>query len=220
MELIGALAGGETPTATDSQRVLRSLNSMLDSWSNERGFIYALTQETLALDGSQSYTIGEDGTPDFDTVRPLEIDPTTFVRSGNSDYPLTILTQDEYAAIQNKSFSGSLPDSLYYDPTYPNGTLYLFPAAQGSLHLSSWKPLSTFSLLTTALSMPPGYQRAIEYNLALEILPLFALPEPSTLARLAKQARRAIKHKNAPRVSMSLPRELVRRGRFNILTGY
>ena len=219
MELVGVLAGDETPKAGDANRALRSLNNMLDSWGTERQFVYVLTDDTITLTGAASYTIGESGTPDVSTVRPLQIDDASFVRVGSSDYPVEVITQDQYDAIPVKSTSGERPYQLYYSPTYPNGTLYVYPAGSGNLYLKSWKSFSSLASLSTSMSFPPGYQRAIEYSLAEEIAPIFNLPLPDSVVRIAQKARRNIKRVNAPRESMGLPWELVKPRYFNIRTG-
>ena len=219
MERIGALAGGEVPNATDSQRVLRALNDLLETWGVQRLNVWSLTKESLSLTGAQSYTIGQDGSPDFNTVRPLKLDQSTYFTVGGQDFPVSILTRDEYMAYPLKSTQGYTLEGIYLDDAYPNATLYTYPCVTGTLNLSSWKPLSAISTLQTTLSFPPGYKRALELSLAEDIASLFDLPMPQNLARQAKNARRAIRNLNAPDTTMSLPAELQRRVRFNILTG-
>lgn len=219
LERIGAEAGGETPNATDSQRAFRALNDLVESWSLERGLIWSLTKESLALTGAESYTVGQDGTPSFSTVRPLQLDYSTYFTTGGQDFPVAIWTREEYMAQSLKSQSGVVPAGIYLDDTYPNAVLYVYPAVTGTLVLSSWKPLTAFTSLSQTVALPPGYKRALELSLAEDLVPIFDLPMPQSLPRLAMNARRAIKNKNAPSTTMSLPRELMGRARFNILTG-
>ena len=161
LDRIGATAGGETANATDAQRALRALNDLVESWSLQRGLIYALTKENLTLTGAQSYTIGE-GAATFNTVRPLSIDVSTYFSSGGRDWPCRILTRPEYMAQPIKSLQGFADIGVYLDETYPNATLYTYPCVSGTLVLSSWKQLSSFASLSDVLALPPGYKRALE----------------------------------------------------------
>lgn len=223
LELAGVLEGGETPSANDANRSLRALNDMLESWGTERQNVYALTTEQFPLTGQQQYTIGEDttgGPPDFQTVRPLAIDPSTFVRMGDMDYTLAPLSPTEYANITIKSWSGPWPQAFYYDTTFPNATIYFYPVdSGGTLFLSSWKSFSPLATLQSQVVMPPGYNRALKYSLAEELVPLFNVPMPAKLEQIAMKARRNIKRMNVPDVTMYFPPALWSRAQFNIYAG-
>ena len=166
-------APGESMSNTQAQSLFRELNRMFGSWANENLLIYSQIEETLTLVVSQvSYTIGESATYDFNTVRPQEILDGTFVRTsgGTDDYPLTVKTLQEYRLIGDKSTSAT-PWWITYNPTYPSGTLYLWwsPEVAYELHLLSLKELGSFATLATDISLPPGYEDAIMYNLAIRV---------------------------------------------------
>jgi hypothetical protein len=219
LEVIGVLSAGGTPNAADSVRALAVFNNMLESWGTERQNIAALTTESLTLTGASSYTIGATGT--LVTTRPMQVDPSSYITTGGLDHQLQPLSQQQYNAIGTKVVSG-IPQYYFYDATYPNGTLYLYPNdTGGTLHLVSWKTLATAALLTTDLAFPPGYQRAIEFSLAEELVPYFNAPMPANLQMLAAKARRNIKRMNSPDVTMSMPLDLWAiggRGGYNINT--
>jgi hypothetical protein len=62
MKISGILAAGETPPADDINDVFDAFNVMVDSWSTERLFIYALQENVFPLTAGQAaYTIGPDG---------------------------------------------------------------------------------------------------------------------------------------------------------------
>jgi hypothetical protein len=213
--LIGATALGETPTSDEVNDALIVLNTMLDSWSTERLSIYVITQDVLTLTpGQASYTIGPSTlTPDLTvTARPLSVQDDSFIRLNGADYPLTILAPAQYRAIVDKSQPTSpLPLFMFYDTTYPLGTLYFWPVPTAGtvLYLYSQQQLAQFATLTTPLVMPPGYQRALEYSLAEELSPAYGFEPPRTLVRTAASARRNIKRQNLPDLRMSLPDAVV-----------
>jgi hypothetical protein len=217
MELCGVLAGGETASATDEQRVFRALRGMLESWGTERNFISVTTEDQIAITGATSYTIGATGA-DVTSVRPNAVADDCFVRVGGSDYPCYQINEQEYNEITNKSATG-FPGRIFYKPTMPNGTIYLWPVPlTGTLFLYSVKPLDALSLISDSLTYPPGYQRAIEYSLAEEIEGLFDLPVPPSVHSIANKARRNIKRMNAQDRMLHMPSELLPRFGYTDIT--
>jgi hypothetical protein len=214
MKISGILAAGETPPADDINDVFDAFNVMVDSWSTERLFIYALQGNVFPLTAGQAaYTIGPDGLQDFTLARPQQISPGTFVRftAQTLDYPVQLLTDIEYQTIQVKTAPGGFFFGLWYDPTFPNGTLNFWPVPPAglNLHLYSWQPFGAAATLTTDVAFPPGYQRAFEYSLAEEIAPLFGQAIDPRVQQIAKKARRNVKRMNFPDQVMNVPADVL-----------
>ena len=200
MRLIGAIDPGEELNGSEAADGLEALNEMLESWSNERLCVYQILQENFALvSGTASYTIGSGAT--FNTTRPLDI-LSAFIRDDGYDYPLRILDRKEYDAITHKAASFE-PEALYYQPSVANGIIYLHgvPAKTYSvtngLYIDSMKQLQSFSGLTTAIVLPPGYKRAIKYNLGPEIAPEYNRQVPEAVLAIARESKAAIKRLNS-----------------------
>lgn len=195
---LGAIATGEVLTADEASDSLEVLNSMLDSWSIEKLMIYQIQQESLTWTGSaQSQTIGSAG--DFNTTRPIKIEEGTFFRINSIDTPVRILKdRASYDSYPSKGDESSFPEVLYYEPSYPLGTLYVYPvpSANTTFLLNSWKALQSFATLTTDLALPPGYQWAIEHNLAVHLEPVFSVPVPSSVSTEAAISKRRLKRIN------------------------
>jgi hypothetical protein len=190
---IGAIAGGETPSSTEEADALQVLNAMLDSWNTESLAVYALRDETLTLTGAASYTIGAGGA--LNTTRPVKIE-AAYVRLGGNDYHATLASADAWYRLAAKSTTGSVAEWLYYEPSYPLGTLYLYPQpTSGVLHLVTRVPLAAYSA-SDSLALPPGYQDAIVYHLALRLAPEYGRPVTPELAALARGAKDNIKRGN------------------------
>lgn len=209
---IGELAEGETPSAETSADCLDLLNEMLDSWSNERLMVPYLQSEELALvGGTASYTIGSGGT--FNTTRPIEIDNSSFTRIDGVDYPLRVINAPQYSSFPVKATQNSWPEYVYYEASYPLGRLYFYPvpSAAATLHLFSWKQLSTLATLATAFAVAPGVIRAIRSNLAIEIASNFGLKVPDSVLKTASDSKRNIKRVNAPNDVLSMPENMIRR---------
>lgn len=193
---IGALASGEDPDSSSSNDALAELNRMIDTWSTQGLLIYSKVRETFTLSGGTStYSMGTGAT--LNTTRPMRIVDAAISISG-LEYPMRIITVDEYARIRLKSIQG-IPGYLYPEGTYPNETLNLYPVptTDYTLVTYSWKPLASVSALTTVLSFPPGYEDALIYNLALRLAPEYGKPLDQAIIALAESTLGSIKRMNS-----------------------
>lgn len=184
MQKVGILTKGETPSDDEANDALDSLNALLSSWANDSLVIYARTWETFNLvGGTSTYTIGSGGT--FNTVRPIDI-ISSYLRSGTIDYNIAMITDEAYNSITLKSVQG-LPEFLNFDNAYPlaNIRLYPIPAAAYSLFLLSEKPITAISTLDTDIILPNGFERAIVYNLALELAPEYQQQPDASIVKIA-----------------------------------
>lgn len=201
MRLIGALDPEETPTATELANGLIALNAMMESWQLDRLMVYASEDVTKALTGGVgSYTIGPTGA--IVSSRPIRIESARIL-AGGVETPLQVIQKDQYDAIPVKT-TQSTPDTLYYQPSYPNGTVYLSPIPSGdTLKLSVFTQLQSFALVSTSVSLPPGYERAMHYNLAIEIAPEFQKSVSQEVASNATESKAAIKRANNSLVDLT-----------------
>ena len=225
LQMLGGKVLGGSLTSAEQTAYLAVLNAMLDSWSIERLMVPNLLQESKALTASVgSLTIGSGGT--FNTTRPIRIVQPTFVRdaSGN-DIPLEIINADAYGKIVVKTIDGTYPKYLFYDGADVAGlaTIYLYPepAASLTLYINSWKQFTQFSAIGDTLVAPPGYERAIAANFAIEAAAGYR-PVPPETAKIARESKAAIMGVNLPSAYMQMPVGIVSpgmsRGR-SILTG-
>jgi hypothetical protein len=73
--------------------------------------------------------------------------------------------------------------------------LYPVPTAAHSLVAYSLKPLTALAAADT-LSLPPGYTRAIRYNLAMELAPEYGKQVDQILMGIASEAKADLKRSN------------------------
>ena len=189
---IGWLAQGETPTYNDGDYCRRRLNRMLDSWATRGLYCYYLdhTNHTFTT-SAQSYTIGASGA-DFTAARPEHILKANLMSSDGYRTPLYVVEWPaDYGRITAPATSGT-PNTLYYQPTVPNGVLYPYPyptdTASG-LELFTTVALQTYSALNTAYHLPPGYQEAITCSLAELLCTAYGRPLTPELVTAARNAR-------------------------------
>lgn len=223
MRLIGAIATGETPSAEELQDALTVLNSMVDSWSLERLNIYAIAREEFTLiPGQQSYTMGPSG--NFNTTRPLKIEKALLQDQSSNpklELPIQILNLDEWASIAVKGTQSSIPTKLMSEGTDPLETVNVWPTPNtaNKLVLYTWKPLTSFADLNTNIALPPGYFRALRYNLAVELCPEYGKSASTEIVAGALESKANIKRKNIRPEYLKCDPALVSRGKFNIITG-
>lgn len=200
MRLARVLRKGEAPDDDEAADGLAALNTMLDSWKLERLMVYQIVQGSYSWAANiTSKTIGSGGS--ISATRPDRIE-SAFVMDSNSNwYPMEVLTRrEDYDQIVIKSTTGSLPYYLFMDPAYPLATIYLYPvpSAAVTLKLNTWQALQSFSSLTTDLALPPGYQRAIEFNLPFDFGPEFKSKISDDVRRIATESKAVIKNLNLP----------------------
>ena len=218
LEHLGVAAPGETVAAEDLTLGRRRLTSMLDRWSADDLAVYAATQEQFPLTGATQYTIGPGG--DFDTVRPTAVLPSSYVLSGTRSYALELINDDQYAQIALKD-QGGMPSLWWFDPQFPLGILRFWPVISGmTLVLRSTKPLASYSDFSADVVLPPGYQEAIETNLALAMAPSYGRPVPPGVQALAGSGYYLISRANGPDMRLGMPAALLARwGSFEIEGG-
>ncbi len=219
LRLFGGSAPGETIPAAEASDGLATLNRLLDSWSNEGLFVYENTREEFNLvAGTASYTIGSGGV--FNTVRPIHILSALIKRSG-SEYKLNQLSLEQWSSIQLKTTTSDIPTSIYCSGAYPLDLINLFPTPSQAniLVLFTQKQLTSISTLDATVSLPPGYERALINNLAIELSPEYGVTPSQLVFKNAEESKAMIKRSNHKPVFLKVDNALVDRTTFNIYTG-
>jgi hypothetical protein len=171
------------------------MNRMLKSWSADGINLHYRVEESFSLvSGTPSYTIGSGAT--FDTARPTTIEQA-FIRDSNHDYPVRIRPIAEYWGLAEKT-TQDRPIKLYYDLTYPNGTIYLYytPKSASALHIVSQKSLLTYVSAATEIILPGEYEDAIVLNLAIRFASRYGKAVSADLRLDAKEALSNVKGLN------------------------
>lgn len=218
LRIIKVYGTGEILSDAEAADGLVSLNAMLEDWANEHLMLYVATLNSITLTPAlATYTIGPTGTTV--SARPVSIDPGTYLELGGVSYPLELVTLDEYNSVVVKTLASNIPQYLLYTPNFPDAsiTLYPVPSAAATLKLWSWKPLATFAALTDVVSLPPGYENAIVYNLAEYLAPEFGADIHISVHAKASTLKKKLKRTNFSPMFLEFP-DAVPRG-FNIYTG-
>lgn len=223
------------PTAAQAQRCLRIANRELDAWAALKRFVYAVTFQQFTLTPNhQPHLIGPGPgltAADFTVPqRPVRVEGANLVLNNvapNVDLELTLRDRAWWNAQTVKSIATEVPTDLYYEPDWPNGSLFLWPVptfAYG-IRLELWTLIAQFAAITDTFSMPPAYRRAVVLTLAERACRPFGRPPMPDLITDAREARAALQTNNisSPRIaSADYGAQGSRRGRgstFNYYTG-
>lgn len=221
LRLLNVIQPGEDPSSEDGQTAFDVLNRWMDWLGTQRQTIYFLTRTTQTLTASTaSYTIGTGGT--INIARPVWIDKAMLVldtaASPTTEVPIRVLTDDEYAGWPQKSLTSSLPAAIWYDHNWSSGLGRIYPLPipdVGTTQLVLYTPtaLIEFADQSTVYTFPPGYRRAITYNLALELSLYYpAATAPPNLATFAADSLADVKRANLRLSHVVIDPALSRRG--------
>jgi hypothetical protein len=193
--LAGVLADGETLTASEFNDCLLVLNDMLEDWSTEKLSVWDTANEVFSLvAGTASYTMGSGGT--FNTARPPLGIIGGFVTLNGMDFPLTPITRAAYDMLPAKS-QGGIPERVLYVGSYPLASVVLWPVPSEAMTVSlqTTRTLAQ-AALTTSLSGPPGWIKALRTNLGVELCPEFGARASPDLLIIAADAKADYKRAN------------------------
>lgn len=232
LKQIKVVAQDDDIHANDANTAREVLNMLIGQWNLQGLTLYAKTNSLFDLVSGQSeYTIGIT-TPvsDFEVVRPTKI-LTAFTRSITNptysiDYPCEIVPTAKYwEGVAAKDSSGTYPQYLYYNPTFPAGTITLWPTPIDTDHqlgLSVVQQLTKYAALTDELELPDGYDMALGYALAVAVAPMFGFDDTRTLDQKARESMAILKRNNQEFPLAQIDSALLgmSRGRFNIIDGF
>jgi hypothetical protein len=206
MQELGAIAPGEPLPAHEAEVAMVRVRSMIDLWQTERLTIYNLSRELFTFRANQqAYTIGPDLASDFVTTtgRPIWLQHAGVLWTNSgiaTEIPVKVMTDDEWAQTRIKSVASTIPTHVYYNWSYPLGTLYYWPVPTDvSVRAVLYLPVpidAVAATLDTVLILPPGYEEAIRYHLAIRLAPLYSRPVPPEVSALAMEAKALIKRAN------------------------
>lgn len=140
---------------------------------------------------------------------------TRATTSGNAnlDYFFQMTSFDRYKEELLKNVQGPWPYIAAYQPTFPYGTLYVYPnpGTNFTAHLFTDLLITEFPATTSAYSLPQGYSRALKKLLALELAPNYGKQPSPQLLTQAKEARSLIQATNdTPVVTLRFDTAIVR----------
>lgn len=190
---INAHAPGESLPSEIASFALSKLNEILDAWNADGLMPYTVEFNEYTLTPNlQPHTLGPTAATFTVTQRPVHIASGAIILSTstpNVHCPLRIRDKDWWGSLSVPALASSIPSDLYYSPTFPNGSIYLWPKPNTAygLKIETWTLLAQIANLATVINLPPAYKAALTLTLALRLCPA-NLKQPSALT-LAEQMK-------------------------------
>jgi len=204
----GALSPGEPLEADVGQWAFRKLNYLVDIWSAKKPFVWSYVYNVYTLQaGLSPHTIGNSGVATFDTSpnpRPTRLESAALllnISPGQVDQIINVRDHDWWAVNQVKSIQTNVPTDVYYDPTYPDGSLYFWPVPNSAnqVRLQFWQAISQFVEITDPIGGPEGpgtlpqaYRAAMMLSLAETLCPGLNKSVKAETVKGAMEARKAV----------------------------
>jgi hypothetical protein len=175
---LGLISPGQSITTEEQTDAFLRLNQMLASWSTEHTSVFTEQHGSFNLTaGTDGYTMGPSGT--FSTsARPVKICGVS-AASGLFRVPVKLVSWEDFHALvsNDRGVTSILPQALAADNGYPLLSLKVFPmpaAGAGTLDIDYWTPLSKFSTVSDTVDLPPGFEEALHFNLAVRLYPQYS----------------------------------------------
>jgi hypothetical protein len=170
--LAGMRASGETMDAFLTQDCLTVLNQLIDAWALEDLVVYTMDRTVVPLQpGKQTYSVGPGG--DISMVRPVRISDVNWRDESVHpalELPIRQMPRQEYHSLTIREMASTMPLRFYYEPALPLGTLFLWPVPSGGkMVVWTWHPWLGNYILSQPLTFPPGYERFLVHNLAVDL---------------------------------------------------
>lgn len=120
------------------------------------------------------------------------------------DYTFTFTDFDNYKRELLKNVQGPWPYIAAYQPTFPYGQLYVYPApgTNYSAHIFSDMILSEFTSISAFYSLPQGYSRSLKKLLGLELSIIYGKTPSPQLVLQAKEAKKLLQGTNSTPVGV------------------
>ena len=210
---INALTPGQPVDANDMALALARGNAFLDACNGSPLMQYVRRLDAYTFGTSkEAYTIGRGAGADFNAERPTDILEAAIVlttASPNVYIPLTMVNANQWANFYVLNYSTSIPAIMWYELTYPNGTMHFLgtPSLTNyEVRILTSQQLGQAASTGTQFVFPPGYYEAFMYSLAERLCnPFGKTGEIAARLRVqAREARASVKSGNGetPRITL------------------
>lgn len=194
---LGVLDPDDTPSTSQANYGFLIANNLLANLSLERANIVQIVVATAVLPtGVPSVTFGPGGTfGGTRFVKLVDAGARLSAGGGTGRTPVKLVTEAEYSVKFDKASAGLVPEILWYDNGSPLATGRFWPViASGvatTLEVEAWQVLNQFADQTTAIDVPYGFDRALVFLLAKDLMSGFSA-DPARVPTIMANADSAL----------------------------
>jgi hypothetical protein len=198
------LGGGESLSLVKAASAFRALNDIIERATLKKTFSHYQAEIEIPLQANvNTYTVGPSSAmpaPTVTAARPVEL-LSAFARRDGHDLPVFVThAKGDYDAVPSKSLTTQGWHALlYYQATYPAGTLYLYPVpadSRSTLHVTVLANVAPFTHLEEDVSLPPGYTQYLKYSLAKQLAASHGMPFGVENDTILQEVREALESNN------------------------
>jgi len=189
---IGAIALGQTATATEVTNASEALNNLVAEFQTLGMPLWARKDSTITMAAQTSYTIGVGEAVDMPF--PLKIlQAWTVATAGGSIQEIWPNAIDVFNRLPTANSSG-IPSQYNYQPFINYGVLRLWPQpdtttiANRTLHISYLAPFEGFTAANNTPYFPREWNNALIYGLVDLLAPEYGIP-PTDRLLFKKEAK-------------------------------
>lgn len=218
LRLLGVIQPGEVPSAEELNDALEAAQRLEGRWQAENLYLFTVTRSTWTIvSGTQEYLVGTGQAVNI--TRPMTIEHINYQDTSfdpDIEYQLQPLTDDAWSKTVQKALTNTYPSAAYYNPTYPYGTITLWPiptsaTLQGVIYYKA--SLASIATVDTTISFPPGYEELLTTHLAIEIAPEYQAIIHPALAERAQKIMEVVKRANVRIMDMAFSADAIIQGR-------
>lgn len=183
--VIGQTGIGQTISPEEAAQAMRFANRMLAKWSAQRLFLPDVNTRSYGLtSGLQDYVVGPtaSGPGSFVQSRPMFVENARAVIPGTStELDMNLLSKVEWDAIRDKQAQTSVtgtPSDIWTEPSFPNMAFHVWPVPSVgvTIKIGTWELLQQFATVFDVVNLPPEYEDALVFNLAIALAPTYEKP--------------------------------------------
>ena len=201
LRLIEVIGSGGEESAEEAADGLAVLQALLASWSAEELTVFASNTQSVSMTADDAeYTLA---------TRPQKV-LSADVLSAAITFPVEVCGPKRWAEIGDKNSKSLVTKAVFCDYGFPDAVIKVAPIPLGSatLRLYCTTDLATLASGAATFSMPPGYERAVRFNLAVDLCAEWGKKLDPTVATIATQSKQALQALNASNAAAIGAREL------------
>lgn len=217
LALMGEYSPGEPLDAASAQSLLFTLNGAIDGLGGEPLAIYSNSVLNFAtIAGKQTYSLGLDPSNDWDTQAAA---PSLITRVGMManalELPIEIVSAEEWARYGLKTMQSTISSAVWiqYGPAANVLNFWPVPSVAFQVNLYIAQQIPKFVATTDSVSLPPGYQEFLTYDLVIKSAAKFGASIPEWIPQAWREARTRIKERNFQSVNSRCDPALTHQGR-------